>query len=71
MHRLAPGDYQLPFAHATVANVRRAVRHVLKESGKKNIAIRLVSVILLTSLLNLCLLIILLYIFLTLISNNN
>ena len=25
MHRLAPGDYQLPFTHATVANVRRAV----------------------------------------------
>lgn len=30
MHRLAPRDNQLPLADAAVANVRRAVRHVLE-----------------------------------------
>lgn len=34
MHRLSPGDHQLPLPYAAVANVRRAVRYVLEEPAK-------------------------------------
>jgi len=35
VHRLAPRDDQLPFADTAVANVRRAVRHVLEEPARQ------------------------------------